>query len=305
MDRFLTLAGSEEQEEFKTHNARVDVKLLPLREELSSLTERFTGRLRDRKLASLPEPIRSDVREALDTPPGERDQAQKDLLAQYEARLKVEPKEIIKAFPRYEQESEKLEKSIEAAEAGRRALPRDHGLTDMEPDSLPFCLLGRREWNRRGWRVLPKVPAVLRGRHAPFRLQPSRDGAATTGQRLALARWLIEPDHPLTARVLVNRVWQRHFGTDIMATADDFGHMGAEPTHPQLLDWLAREFVDTLWSMKRLHRPMTTSSVYRQQTRVRPVAATVDPENKLLWRMRCDGWTPKRFAISCSASPAG
>src|SRR5205085_10034234 len=109
----------------------------------------------------------------------------------------------------------------------------------------------------------------------------------STGRRSALARWLAQPDNPLTARVLVNRVWQRHFGRGIVGTPSDFGRLGQPPTHPELLDWLARYFVEHGWSMKELHRLILTSATYRQSalapTSVAKTAATIDPENQWLW----------------------
>ena len=113
-------------------------------------------------------------------------------------------------------------------------------------------------------------------------------------RRTRLAEWLTTPQHPLTARVFVNRVWQEHFGYGLVRTSNDFGYLGDAPSHPELLDWLAREFVDTGWSLKKLHRLIVSSAVYRQSS----TAATdslhskVDPENRLLThypRRRLDG----------------
>src|SRR5262249_15327776 len=114
-----------------------------------------------------------------------------------------------------------------------------------------------------------------------------RSGAPSSGRRMAWARWLTRPDHPLTARVFVNRVWQRYFGEGIVVTSDNFGHLGARPTHPELLDWLAGEFVENHWPMKALHKLIVTSSVYRQSSIAdssNPQA--IDPGNQLLWRQR-------------------
>ena len=87
-----------------------------------------------------------------------------------------------------------------------------------------------------------------------------------------LAKWLVEPDHPLTARVMVNRLWQHHFGRGIVATPSDFGEIGERPTHPELLDWLATEFVKEGWSIKKMHRLMVTSAAYRQSCQADAVA---------------------------------
>jgi hypothetical protein len=116
-------------------------------------------------------------------------------------------------------------------------------------------------------------------------IQKRSDNAPGTGRRLALARWLTQPDHPLTARVIVNRVWQQHFEQGIVSTLDNLGHAGMRPTHPQLLDWLAVELVESGWSIKHLHRLIMLSAVYRQQSRVTEEHLQRDPDNTLLSRM--------------------
>ncbi|MDP7584297.1 MAG: DUF1553 domain-containing protein [Verrucomicrobiota bacterium] len=104
-------------------------------------------------------------------------------------------------------------------------------------------------------------------------------------RRIALARWLTKKDHPLTWRSIVNRVWQYHFGTGIVATPNDFGRMGAQPTHPELLDWLAAEFRDNGQSIKQLHRLILTSATYRQSSKSAAVNEKNDSQNRTLWRM--------------------
>ena len=118
-----------------------------------------------------------------------------------------------------------------------------------------------------------------------------REGAAEWDQqssspRLALAKWITDPENPLTARVLVNRIWQDHFGTGIVATPNDFGRMGSRPSHPELLDWLADQFVESGFRMKPLHRLILLSSTYQQDylSETPAAAREKDPENKLLWR---------------------
>jgi hypothetical protein len=117
-------------------------------------------------------------------------------------------------------------------------------------------------------------------------------GVVSTGRRSALARWLTAKDNPLTARVLVNRIWQHHFGQGIVATPSDFGAQGTPPTHPALLDWLAVEFIESGWDLKHLHRLMVLSATYQQDAAVDPRNAlhargmVVDRENNLLWHAR-------------------
>ena len=114
--------------------------------------------------------------------------------------------------------------------------------------------------------------------------RPAR-GLSSTGRRRQLGEWIASADNPLTARVMVNRVWQGHFGRGLVATPSDFGTRGALPTHPELLDWLAAEFVAQGWSLKALHRLVLSSHTYRQSSRApQPAAQALDPDNTLLWR---------------------
>ncbi|MEZ6126579.1 MAG: DUF1553 domain-containing protein [Planctomycetaceae bacterium] len=123
--------------------------------------------------------------------------------------------------------------------------------------------------------VMPAVPAVF-GEHSP-------GDTAEAERRQFLARWICSPENPLTARVMVNRIWQGHFGTGLVETSSDFGHMGTRPSHPELLDWLAQEFISSGWSIKHLHRLIVLSAVYRQASVSNPAAAAVDAGNRLLW----------------------
>jgi hypothetical protein len=126
-------------------------------------------------------------------------------------------------------------------------------------------------------------------------VEPSGDfdlpaDAPEAERRRRFADWLADPRNPLPARVLVNRVWQYHFGSGIVTTPNDFGASGAKPSHPELLDWLASEFIAQGWSIKALHRLIVTSTTYRQASEFNPVAVQRDAENQLLWR-----FTPRRL----------
>jgi hypothetical protein len=128
------------------------------------------------------------------------------------------------------------------------------------------------DFTRKGMTVQPDVPAVL---------PPLPAGAKT---RLDFARWIVDPANPLTARVTVNRIWQQYFGKGIVESENDFGTQGARPSHPELLDWLASEFVRQGWSQKAIHRLIVTSATYRQASKERPELDEIDPYNKLLAR---------------------
>ena len=114
-----------------------------------------------------------------------------------------------------------------------------------------------------------------------------RPNGRTSGRRLALARWIASPDNPLTARVIVNRLWQKHFGRGIVATLENFGKMGEPPTHPELLDWMAVEFMNRGWSIKQINKLMMTSEAYQMASSFEnPADSQKDPENRYLWRFR-------------------
>ncbi|HVC98921.1 MAG TPA: PSD1 and planctomycete cytochrome C domain-containing protein [Pirellulales bacterium] len=128
-----------------------------------------------------------------------------------------------------------------------------------------------------GEQVPRRFPRIIAGDDQPP-LPPSASG------RLELARWLVRPDHPLTSRVMVNRVWRGHFGEGLVRTPDNFGRLGERPTHPELLDWLARRFVEQDWSLKSLHRLIMHSATYQMSAAYSAAAAAADPDNRLLWR---------------------
>jgi hypothetical protein len=134
----------------------------------------------------------------------------------------------------------------------------------------------------KGDKVEPGIPSVLPGQTPE--IVPPESGTRTSGRRSALANWLASADNPLTARVMVNRIWQHHFGRGIVRSASDFGFRGSPPTHPELLDWLASEFVAKGWSMKALHRLIVTSNAYRMSSQSDAAAQAKDPENDLFWR---------------------
>ncbi len=142
------------------------------------------------------------------------------------------------------------------------------------------------DYRQPGEPVEPGFPSVLAGNSEPAVLEKDRYRQyPTRGRRMTLARWIASPQNPLTARVMVNRIWQHHFGNGIVGTPSDFGKNGDRPTHPELLDWLALRFAQDGWSIKSMHRLMLASSTYRQSADNPRVADTSpDPENRLLWR---------------------
>src|SRR5262249_34315335 len=142
-----------------------------------------------------------------------------------------------------------------------------------QKEPRPAYLLKRGEYDRKGEPV---------GRDTPAFLPPMPAGLPR--DRLGLAKWLTDPGHPLTARGQVNRLWQQCFGTGLVKTAEDFGSQGEPPSHPELLDWLATQFVADGWDVKRTLKRIVMSSTYRQSSRVTPDRLAKDPANRLLAR---------------------
>jgi len=168
-----------------------------------------------------------------------------------------------------------LEKKVEEWKATSPvAPPRGMVLNDSQRAGQPQVFV-RGNPNNRGASVPRQFLEVLAVDRQPF-----KDGSG----RLELAKAIASPENPLTARVMVNRVWLHHFGEGIVRTPGDFGSRGEPPTHPELLDWLAKRFVADGWSVKGLHRLIVTSATYRQASAARPEAEAADPENRLLWK---------------------
>lgn len=185
-----------------------------------------------------------------------------------------------------------LAKQLEAL--GRKVPPlsRAQAMTDL-PYQVPTWVHQRGDFRRQGELVESGTPEIL----------PELKKVNGAARRLDLAAWLVTGEHPLTARVMVNRLWQEVFGLGLVATSDNFGLRGERPSHPELLDWLAREFPQRGWSVKRMLRLLVTSATYRQSSTARPELAERDPENRLLarqvkWRLSAEGVRDAALAVS-------
>ena len=165
--------------------------------------------------------------------------------------------------------------------------PRAYYMVEPEPVAPATHLLIRGKAANLGSEVTPGMPAVLADPQPVFPA-PKRSSL----RRLTLAQWIANSENPLTARVIVNRVWQHHFGEGLVRTPSDFGRMGERPTHPELLDWLSHWFVQEGWSLKKLHRLILTSNSYRMAKSWNPKYGDEDPENRMLWRV-----SPRRLEV--------
>ncbi len=288
-ERFIEIGLVEERQHATTFNKPIEEQIKRLRAAFEAIVNPRWETELEARLEALPDDIRDDLRKVAQTPKKERTPVQKYLAKKFKSLLQIpnadgEWHQIAEAFPEIKEEAGKINTELMALKVKMWPEPKVRGLYDMGGDPSPVYLLRRGDAKAIGDRVYPGVPTAFPTSLEPFEVRSPRPGK-TSGNRLAFARWLTQPDHPLTARVMVNRVWLNHFGRGIVATPANFGHTGSPPSHPELLDWLATEFVRNKWSIKSLHRLMMTSSAYRQVSIVNEQARAADPKNILLSRM--------------------
>lgn len=228
-------------------------------------------------LASGQSQLSAEAVAAFRAAPNQRTEAQKKLVRDSTKQLEAE---LASAMP--EELRRKLAENdcaIAALRAAAPDLPQGYFMEEPSPKPPVTRVLLRGNPSRPGEEVGPAVPAIAAKRPPQF----PEAGPRTSRRRLGFAQWLASPENPLTARVLVNRVWQQHFGAGLVRTPSDFGLMGEPPTHPELLDWLAHWFVqDAQWSLKKLHRLILTSRTWRMSRTPNPDYAAADSENRLL-----------------------
>ena len=279
-DDAIPLAPTEASAVHAEKLARWEEKTGHLTKEMREIEEAKRKSIADENFAKFP----AEIQAALNRPDSERTPLEKQMCWKARPYLYPDRDTIVQAL---------------AGDAKKRWQALDGKLqsfADLRPEDLPFGSaisdLGREAPLTR---VLsggahdapgpPIEPAFLSALgQPPPRIEPP-SGLASSGRRTALARWVADPANPLTARVIVNRIWHHHFGRGIAGTPSDVGTLGESPTHPELLDWLAAELVETGWSLKHIHRLIVRSSVYRQSSPSRPEAAARDAGNTLLWRM--------------------
>jgi hypothetical protein len=279
----MPAANAAERRQYDDQLAKWESATKDIRADMDALTAAKRTALRKHAL----EKFRPEIQEAVLTPPEKRTPYQVQIAILAEKQLVREEKTApTKLSEDDKKRYQELEKKLTATKPA--PLPGAAVLTDIGPQAPPVHLLGGGDWRRPKEVLQPGVPVILGDDQGSDARKDLGGLTRTTGRRAALARWLTRPENPLTARVIVNRVWQQHFGVGLVATPNDFGAQGEPPTHPELLDWLAVDFVEHGWSLKYLHRMMVLSATFRQTSVVThddPRLAK-DKENKLLWHAR-------------------
>ncbi|HEY2841459.1 MAG TPA: PSD1 and planctomycete cytochrome C domain-containing protein [Pirellulales bacterium] len=293
--RGIPLATEAQLARAETHNKRVAGRVTELQQELAELTARYRKKLVRETIQSVAKTgdqsstvadektLVDSLEAALLVEAKLRTAEQQQLVMQYGQGVSLAEDQLVKRFADFAAEQKKLKVAIQSEESLRQDIPAIRGLTDLDDKPAETHLLVRGDFKKPGVVVAPEVPAVLAKADFKFSPQP---GYKTSGRRRALAEWIASPENPLTARAQVNRLWQHHFGRGIVPTIANLGRAGGAPSHPELLDWLAIEFIRQGWSQKAVHRLIVTSTAYRQSSDVDAVKAAADPDNVLLsaWR---------------------
>jgi mono/diheme cytochrome c family protein len=291
-ERLVSLWSSETREKA----AAIDAELKKLADERNAEMDKIVAAIFDSEVAKLPDEQRELAKTARDTAAKDRTDEQKQL-------LKDHPSLNVSRGSAYLYDRKKVDALNKDFDARQNALKSQRPTEDFVPcltevpGKIPQTFVfSRGDVNQPKQSVEPAELSVLASCNCEPKIQspksqispaiPTDDPVVeTSGRRLAYARWLTSGQQPLVPRVLVNRIWLLHFGRGIVATPGDFGQLGARPSHPELLDWLASRFIDDGWELKRLHRLLMSSSAYRQSSRRTDELDRIDPDNRLLGRV--------------------
>ena len=287
--RRLPYVTTQERRLWESSEKRITSEIESLKAPLHRIASERKQKYFEAQLAQLPAVLRDDVSKALEATADRRTEIQKYLAEKFQKSMRIDDNELKKIDPDFKKTAEEVDKKLTALGQQRRPEPTIRALWDRGEPS-PTYILTRGNYLTPGSPVSPGILSILTPGTERFDPKPPWLGAKKTGRRLALAHWLIHPEHPLTARVMVNRVWKHHFENGIVKSTGNFGRIGTPPTHPELLDWLARDFVRNGWSVKALHRAIMTSDTYRQSSVSDSNSARLDPGNDLISR-----FPPKRM----------
>src|SRR6266851_3249461 len=251
-----------------------EARLKPVQQELEQLEKPYREAVREKRKQKLEPRFRA----ALEIPKPQRDKEQAELAKNAEEQIKPAWDEIVGALSAEDRvRRTPLREKLHAIQAAKPApLPAAYAVANMDKPAPPTFILRVGDVKNKLGQVDPGVPLVLEG--------GTGDSPVQT-RRTMLANFLASPDNPLTARVMVNRIWQFRMGTGLVRTPNDFGVMGDKPESHALLDWLAAEFMERGWSVKAIDRLIVTSSAYMQSSAPDPAKSQIDPQNRLLWRM--------------------
>ena len=271
----IVFASDTEKAEAERALKDFEARVKPIEDEIREIEKPYRERLRDEKRKKL------EARHfrVLETPKDKRTAEEQTLAKEAEAQIKVSWDDVVAVLrPEDKQRRAALRRRLHQLQLERPDPPATAYAVANVEKAPPTYILKVGDYQQKLDQVGPGLLRVLARGRADMNSVPA-------GRRSALANWLASPEHPLTARVMVNRIWQMRMGTGLVATPNDFGLLGSRPSNQKLLDWLATEFVARGWSVKAIDRMLVLSNVYRQAAGHNPAMAAIDPDNKLYWRM--------------------
>ena len=287
LQKDISLASEAAQQEYEKQLASWQQNQNTVQERLDKLRKKHQARIQETLLKTLP----AEIQVAVKKDAQERTETDFRLVAEANSILTLTTELIDQTIlTDGEDRKEYLESMVELTKLfyARPQSPLTiMAAVDTPGDVPPTYVLNRGVPGNRLHQVVPSFPTmlVIGQSSSPPQITPVRlEHGTSPGRRRALANWLVSKDHPLTARVFVNRLWQHHMGRGIVTTPNDFGTKGAPPSHPKLLDWLTMQLIESNWNIKHLHRVILLSATYQQASQHREDACEVEPENHYLWR---------------------
>ncbi len=263
--------------------AEIEAEAAKIGEERATKQAEYMAQALEQELQKYAEPLRTSLKTAYETPADKRTPEQTTLLDQNPS-VKITPGVLYQYLPKAAEDLKTYDARM--AEVRAKKPPEEFLAVLTEPAGhLPEThLFHRGDFQQPTDIVPPAALTVACAEDAREEFPVNDESLPTSGRRLAFAKWLTSPDNPLVARVIVNRIWLHHFGSGIVPTPADFGRLGTEPTHPELLDWLADEFMQHGWSVKHLHRVILASTAWRQSSRKTAMHTSLDPDNRFYSR---------------------
>ncbi len=302
-ERVITLYTDDD----RAKAAAVEIEVAKLQSVYNEKQEKLVTAAFDKALETFPEDQREVLRDAFKTPDDKRTDEQKKLVATHPG-LKVDPG-VLYQFNQAAADDLKKDQAVIQAKRAEKPLEDFISVLTEPTGSTPVTTVFHRGDHRQPTKPVPPGDLTIAAPDGERFEIPDHDaGLPSSGRRLAWAKHLVDGRHPLFGRVMMNRVWLHHFGRGIVDTPGEFGLLGTRPTHPELLDWLADELVRQDWSLKRMHKLLMTSSVYRQSSRrpdpeTTPIGATIDSDGALYSRFgvrRLDAETVRdRMLTAC------
>lgn len=295
-DDQIVMTSDAETKKYQERKAIWNEKTEPIRTQMAAMLTPVKAKLQKELFDKYP----PEIQAAIVKPAAERNPFEWQMYMKAKPYMDIDDDQAIKTLKgegkkKYEALNAQL-KPFASLDPGEPAI--GIGMHDLGKQSPPVHRLAVGAWDAPEEEVQPGFLSIIDP--SDPKVVPT---ANSTGRRTALANWLASPENPLTARVMVNRIWGYHFGQGIAPAPSDFGLMGGRPTNPELLDWLTSEFVRTGWDMKKMHKLMVTSETYREGSGFNELAAKEDPKDKLLWRFpreRLEGESIRDAALMVS-----